>query len=242
MPPVRRAVIGFAFAILLAAAPARATLRPGLADSLAALLPDGAVPVDILTPQYSPRIQGIALKIDEARRANPAFFQAWMARHPGGPPPWNPAFGVTRAEYDEYLRVGQRAPYVVRQRARLTFARAGKARRWTLHGWGLLAPLDGVVVDVDGEQVSSIRTGPLPFLGMSAPDEADTPLHWRWFATWKAHHVIGDPAKGGQALQASFHLGPLDDGRVTGLYWVMRRFNGGRRLADEFLLLRFRPR
>jgi hypothetical protein len=238
---LRRALLALGLALVLAAAPADAAMRPGLADSLAALVPNGAVPVDILTPQYSPRMQDIALRIDEARRADPKFFQAWLAAHPGGPPPWNVAFGVTRAEYEEYLRVGQHVPYVVRSRSTLTFTRAGRARRWTLHGWGLLAPLEGVVLDVDGEQVTAVRTGPLPFLGISAPDE-ETPLHWRWFATWKAHHVMGDPAKGGQALQASFHLGPLDDGRVTGLYWVMRRFNRGRKLADEFLLLRFRPR
>ena len=60
-----------------------------------------------------------------------------------------------------------------------------------------------------------------------------------WHPVWHRRQLC---ARGGQALQASFHLGALDDGRATGLYWVMRRFNRGRKLADEFLLLRFRPR
>jgi hypothetical protein len=227
------------FALLLPAS--AGAVSAGLADSIARLIPDGPVTVDILTPQYSPRMEQIANKIDAARRANPRFFQAWIARHPGGAPPWNPVFGVTRIEYDEYIREGRIAAFVVSSRARLTFERAGRARRWTLRGWGKLAPLEGLVLDIDGGRVVSRRAGTLPFFGVSAPDDAGVQLKWRWFAAWKASHVMGDPVKGGQALQASFHVGPLDDGRTTGMYWVMRRFNGGRKLADEFLLVRFQP-
>lgn len=221
---------------LASAPPARAA---SLADSIAALVPAGPVTVDVLTPQYSPEMQAIALKLDKARRDNPRFFQAWIARHPGGPPPWNPALGVTKDEYETYLREGRTANYTVRVRGTLTFERAGKARKWTLKGWGVLSAVDGLVIDLDAGRAQSPRAGVLPLVGSAAPNVEEVSLHWGWYAVWKAQHATGDPAKGGQALQASLHMGPLDQGRSTGLYWVMRRFNNGRRLDDEFLLLRW---
>ena len=240
--PARRAAAALLVALLAWLTPSRAlAITPGLADSIARLIPDGAVTVDILTPQYSPRMQEIARRLDDARQANPHFFQAWVASHPGGPPPWNPAFNVTRAEYDDYLREGRAAPFVTRTHARLAFQRAGRARRWTLHGWGLLGPLDKLVLDVDGGKVVSPGAGVLPLFGVASPNEPGVQLKWRWYAVWKAQHAIGDPAHGGQAMQASLHVGPLDDGHTTGMYWVLRRFNKGQRLEDEFLLLRFRP-
>lgn len=226
-------------AVLLSPAPAHAAVRPSLADSIARLLPDGEVPVEILTPQYSERMSEIARKIDSARRANPRFFQGWLAAHPGGPPPWNPAFGVTRAEYEDYLREGRTASFKIRQRARLTFTRNGRSHVWKLTGWGLLGPVNTMVIDADQGMVASPRSGVLPLIGVSAPNEPGVQLPWLWYAVWRAEHVVGDPRKGGQALQASLHIGPLGDGHTTGLYWVSRRFNGGTRLADEFLLLRF---
>lgn len=234
---------GLALLVLLAAcvpAGARAA-NATLADSIAALIPRGDVTVEILLPQYTPKMQEIARKIDDARQANPRFFQEWLAKHPGGPPPWNPVFGVSRPEYEQYMRDGRNPVFEVGSRARLGFQRDGRARRWTLRGWGKLAPLDHVVIDLDAGRVVSPRAGVLPLLGRSAPSDAGVQLKWRWYAVWKAQHVIGDPVHGGQALQASFHVGPLDDGRTTGMYWTMRRYNGGRKLADEFLLLRFVP-
>jgi hypothetical protein len=203
------------------------------------MLPEGKVTAEILTPDYPPRVQAIIRELDNARQANPKFFQAWLARHPGGPPPWHPLLGVTRAEYDEYLRTGRSAPFAVRTRVELTFLRAPHTRRWTLHGWGLLTPLEGVTIDIDKDQVTSPRWGLLPFLATSAPNEPGVQLPWRWYGVWKASHQTGDPAHGGQALQASLHVGPLGDGSMTGMYWVARRFNNGTKLADEFLLLRF---
>lgn len=37
-------------------------------------------------------------------------------------------------------------------------------------------------------------------------------------------------------------MAPLGDGSTAAMYWTARRFNGGRKLADEFLLVRFPAR
>ncbi|HTR96739.1 MAG TPA: hypothetical protein VMH61_02460 [Candidatus Acidoferrales bacterium] len=215
---------------------------PAGADQIGGIIPDGPVTADVMVPHYSPAMEAVSRKLIEAAQQNPKWFQAWVAQHPQGTLPWHPNFGVTRAQYDAYIRSGRTASYEVSYRARLTFERDGRARRWKLHGWGQLAPLDGVVLDVDGGRVFSPRVGALPWLGISQPNEPDVPLQWRWYGVWKAQHEIGDPRTTGQAMVASLHIGPLGDGRNVGLYWVMRRFNRGRRLVDEFLLLRFPAR
>lgn len=237
----RAAPAAFACAALLALAPGRAGAAPSasLADSIARMIPEGAVTVDILTPDYPHDIEAIAKKLDAARRGNPKFFQSWIAQHPGGPPPYDPRLGVSKAEYEHYLAASRTTHYTVRTRGRLTFERAGRARRWTMHGWGLLDALEGTVIDLDRGVVTSLRTGDLPLLGASAPETADAPLPWRWYAVWKAQHVVGDPRNKGQALAASLHMGPLGRGDSTAIYWAVRRFNRGQRIADEFLLVRF---
>lgn len=237
MRPARAPLLAIVLTLASPAAPATARGALTAADSLASVLPQGAVVVDVLTPDYTKRVEELAVRINAAAREHPQWFQAYMREHAGAPP-WHPNFGVTPAEYREYVSAARTATWRVRERATLTFERATEGRRWTLHGWGVLDPLEGVVIDLETMTVRS-RKGMLPFLGIAAPQRDEGALDWRWFGSWKASHRIGDPAHGGQALDVGLHLGPLADGRHAALYWTSRRANNGRRLEDQFLLLRF---
>ena len=212
------------------------------ADRVAALIPDGVVTAEVLTPDYSQHMQEISRQLMNAAQADPVWFQSWIAKHPHGPMPWHPNLGVTKLDYEIYLREGRAAKFVVRTRVRLTFERAGRARRWKLHGWGLLTPLEGLTIDLDRGHAISPHWGDLPFLGLAQPTDPGAQLPWNWYGVWKASHVVGDPRKTGQVASAGLHIGPLGDGSRVGLYWSTRRLNRGRQLADEFLLVRFPAR
>jgi hypothetical protein len=207
------------------------------ADSLAAILPSAAVTVEILTPDYTRRVEELAVKMNAAARANPQWFQAYMREY-GGNAPWHPNFGLTPVEYKEYVSSARSSKWKVRERATLRFERVAGRRRWALHGWGVLTPFEGLVIDLDSQRVES-RKGPLPFVGIAAPQTDPGSLGWLWFGTWKASHRVGDPLVGGQSLDVSFHLGPLAGGRQGAIYWTSRRVNRGVQLADEFMLVRF---
>jgi hypothetical protein len=242
---IRNAIPGRWSPLVLALALALTPLRAHAvsdADRIEALMPDSSVTAEVLTPDYSQRVQEISRRLINARQADPAWFQNWIARNPDGPLPWHPKLGITKPEYDLYMREGARAKFEVRTRVRLTFQRAGAARRWTLRGWGLLAPIDGLTIDLDRGIAVSARWGALPFKGIARPTDPGVQLPWNWYGVWKDSHVMGDPRKNGQALTSSLHIGPLGDGRMVGLYWTSRRLNRGRQLADEFLLLRFPAR
>jgi hypothetical protein len=234
--------------LALALALALALVRPACvcatpdADRVAALIPDGTVTAEVLTPDYSQRMQEISRRLMNSAQADPVWFQQWMAKHPQRPLPWHPNLGVTKPEYELYLREGRAAKFVVRTRVRLAFERKGISRFWTLHGWGLLTPLEGLTVDLDRGHAVSPRWGDLPFYGVAQPTDTGVQLPWSWYGVWKAQHVVGDPRKTGQSSAASLHIGPLGEGRMVGLYWQTRRLNRGRQLADEFLLLRFPAR
>ena len=246
------AVAGAAFAAAWVQ-PSRAPVRPipvaartivmpnaGLADSVARLLPDGPVMVEILAPEFSPRMQELSGKLRVAAARDPRWFQKYAREQPR-PMPWHVKLGLTRVEYDEYVRGGRSATLAVRARAQLTFERTRGARRWTLHGQGPLANMEGTVIDLDANQVST-HLGVLPGQGIAQPNEPGAALDWRWFAVWKATHQSGDPMNGGETTQASLHLGPLAHGRSAAIYWTGRRVSMGRSLGDEFLLLRFAAR
>lgn len=244
VPFARRPLLVSLFVFTLAG-PAHAALPAGRAalDSLAALLPDGAVTVEILAPHYTTRIEGLAARMQASARRNPAWFQAYTRAHPVPPLPWHPNLGVTRAEYQEWILGSRDAPMAVTQRATLRFVREEARRRWTLQGWGKLTPLNGLLIDLERNEVGGKR-GPLIGLGVIAPDDpAKAPLDWRWYGAWKAAHRVGDTQQQGQAMSASLHFGPLADGASVAMYWTYRRYNNGARLDDEFLLVRFpRPR
>lgn len=227
-------------ALVLALVSPRACAAASFADSVAALIPDTTVTVDILTPGYSQRMQELSQKMLIAARSNPKWFEAYTQRY-RQPLPWHPNLGLTRAEYMEYLDSGKSTAYVVRQRAKLEFNRIGTMRAWRLHGWGLLQPLDGVVIDAEHNVTRAPKRGALPGKGIVAPTDPTVSLDWRWYAVWKAIHQVGDATRGGKALILALHMGPLGDGR-TGLYWTERHINMGPGLNDEFLLLRFAGR
>jgi len=202
-------------------------------DSLAALIPNGTVETELLTPVYTQRVMELTKKLVAAQRANPGWFQAYM-RQPQ-PRPWHPNLGLTRLEYEEYLREGRRVTMSVRGRERLTFQRVGQARRWIVHGRFVLKALDGIILDLDGRRSGS-SLGALPFYGIMRPTSSDASLDWSWYGVWKAFPAAGSR---GPASTASLHMGPVDGGRNVALYWVARRPDPRSMMQDEFVLLRY---
>jgi hypothetical protein len=218
-----------------------AASAPRVSDSaaaLAALIPDTTVVVEILRPDYSQDIEKIAVRMHAAARRDPEWFQGYLARY-RGTPPWHARLGVTRSDYDRYIAASRITPVSVQQRARLRFQRDGAGRRWILSGWGLLAPLTNVVIDLDADRAIG-RFGALPWQGVTRPDpDAHASLDWQWFGEFVSSHTVGDPRRGGKALQNTLALGPLGDGSMVGLYWTVRRIGMGERFDDQFLLLRY---
>lgn len=244
-PLARRPLLAAAVLCALALAPvfapappARAFVRGGAADSIFRLIPAKPVVVEILSPKLSKEVEDIAVKMEAAARHNPRWFQSYTASH-ARPLPYHPNLGVTKPEYERYLDESANTPLAVTQRATLTFARDGNRNRWTLQGWGKLAPLNGTVIDLDAGTASN-RRGTLALLGTAQPDDRSMPsrLDWAWFGSFRAAHLVG-PKGAQQMLVASLHVGPTRDGRQVGLYWSYRRVNGGARMDDEFLLLRW---
>lgn len=231
---------GLLVMLLLALALPRPAGAAAFADSVSALIPDSTITVEILTPGYSQRMQELSQKLLIAARSRPQWFEAYTARY-RQPLPWHPNLGLTRAEYQEYMLGSKASAYVVRQRAKLTFTRIGNMAAWRLHGWGLLQPIDGMVIDAVHDVVRLPRRGALQGMGIVEPTDRTVSLDWKWYAVWKAVHQSGDATRGGKGLILALHMGPLGDGN-TGLYWTERHVNMGSALEDEFLLLRFPPK
>lgn len=220
------------------ARPACAYAPGSAADSIARLIPAKPVVVEILSPKLSKQVEDIAVRMDAAARHNPRWFQSYTASH-ARPLPYHPNLGVTKPEYQRYLDEAANTPLAVTQRVTLTFARDGARNRWTLQGWGKLAPINGTVIDLDAGTAQN-RRGLLALLGTATPDDHNMPsrLDWAWFGSFRSAHLVG-PKGSQQMLVASLHMGPMRGGRQVGLYWSYRRVNGGARMDDEFLLLRW---
>ena len=104
--PGRLPSLVLAMSLVLASPPAHALTE---ADRIEALIPDGPVTAEVLTPDYSQRVQEISRRLINSAQADPVWFQNWIARHPNQPLPWHPKLGITKPEYDLYMREGTKA-------------------------------------------------------------------------------------------------------------------------------------
>ena len=241
IPPASRPLLALT-CLLLTARVAVAGADPSLAERVAPWLPNGSVTVDILTPSYDRQTEDTAVRLYAAARRNPAWFQAYSRRYTGGDMPWHPNLGVSRVEYARFQIASRQVGVSVSQRATLRFERLKGGHRWLLHGWGKLQPLEGMLIDLDANAVTTPRRGALVGQGIGEPREGSRPtLPWRWYAAWASSHRVGNPLRGGQSLDATLHIGPIDNG-ATALYWTYRRIQPGAPLQDEFLMLRWSNR
>jgi hypothetical protein len=67
-------------------------------------IPNGKTTVEVLEIRYSERVEELALRMSNAMATNQDWWTGYIKQHSGDYPlPYNPHFGLTQAEYAEYL-------------------------------------------------------------------------------------------------------------------------------------------
>ncbi|MBW3572925.1 MAG: hypothetical protein KY467_17650 [Gemmatimonadetes bacterium] len=224
-----------ALAALFALAPSgRGAAQAFPLDSVRAILPPGTLRVDAMDLAPSPRMTELSQKLQAAIQQNAAWFQQHVrSATPGEPLPYDTRLGLTREEYDEFLRLAgsmelkkvAEAPLVVR----------GQGERLVFDGGTGMPDLTGVAIDLAADQLVM----PLGTVTGSREVHSDGagaamgPWHGR---TWSLEEMSED---GRDGRVVSLSVGRLRESGRGVIHTQMRQVQDGRQIARMVRILFF---
>lgn len=119
------------------------------------LIPRGVVEVDVMDFSFPARLFELAEKLQSSVARN----EAWWYNHvqntpPGEPLPYDPRMGLSKSEYEEFLRLGASPTLVKIAESTLEFSWIN-GKRVRITGPEMLWILDGVEIDLDSDSVET---------------------------------------------------------------------------------------
>ena len=214
------------FALLAFVPCGRADAQAFPLDSVRALLPPGTLRVDAMDLVPPPRMTELSQKFQAAVRQDVEWFQQHVRSTPQGEPlPYDARLGLTREEYDEFLRlatnVGLRkvaeAPLVVR----------AEGSRLVFDGGAGMPDLTGVAIDLAADRLVTPRDT------VAGSDEVHNDGARAAMGPWDGRtwdlEQLSEDARDGRLVSLS--VGRLRESGRGVLYWQMREVWGGRQTA-----------
>jgi hypothetical protein len=146
---------GLAASLILASLVSSATVHgshasvsptPTASDIQALVPPDGTI-AHVMQPVAPARLTALTTKLQLAAQKQPEWWMAQIRKaRPGEPVPYDPRLGLTKAEYEEFLRLWGAFTLRKVKTTKLNVKREG--RKVTFHGGEGLPHLKGVVLDL----------------------------------------------------------------------------------------------
>jgi hypothetical protein len=124
-------------------------------DPALRLIPTGSVRVDVLQLTAPPRLLELTGKFQQAIGKDPEWWLNYARQaKPGQPLAYHPKLGLTRAEYDEFLRLGKQMVVKKAGEGTITVRALGDGR-FTLDGGQTAPELTGIEIDL---KKNAVRT------------------------------------------------------------------------------------
>lgn len=213
------------FSAFVVLAPASAAGQAFPLDSVRALLPAGTLRVDAMDLAPSPRMTELSQKFQAAVQQNAEWFQQHVRSAPPGEPlPYDARLGLTRAEYDEFLRLA--GSMELRKVAEAPLVVRAEGSRLVLDGGRGMPDLTGVAIDLAADQLVT----PLATVTGSREvhNDGEQAAMGAWDGrTWSMEDLSRD-ARDGKVV--SFSVGRLRESGRGVIYSEMRQVQGGRQI------------
>jgi hypothetical protein len=192
-------------------------------DPARALIPPGEVRADIMDVHPSARMEALAAKFNAAARADPnGFLRRIQDAGAGQPLPYDPALGLTKAEYDEFLRDSKELRLEKVGESTLRFASVGDSRFRVVAG-DALPQLSDVIIDLKRDAIDTPYGLCSDRSDIVASPEQTVTGQWDGIQ-W--HFEQGDATT--TATSVSFAIGRLVVSRRGILYYNAKRVVNGR--------------
>jgi hypothetical protein len=203
---------------------------------LADLLPlDTPVRGEIITVIPPKEIAAYMAKVDEAAKNDPTWYTEFAAKaKPGVPLPFDEKLGLTKAEYDEYIKLWAAREFRAVQPVvlQLTQARPGE---WSIQVTGAGSAIS-ILRYIEKEDIFKSPNGALKRIEEIDADEAST------LGGWTGHEWRFEEENTLGRTKENFALGKMKDGKFNMLVYRAQEVSAqGTRLYDKSLVIRFAP-
>lgn len=217
---------------LLACGGARAAAPKMLAE----LLPlDTPVRGEIITVIPPKEIAAFMAKVDEAAKSDPAWYTEFAAKSkPGVPLPFHEKLGLSRAEYDEYIKLWAAREFRAIQPVvlQLTQPRAGE---WAIQVTGAGSAIS-ILRYIEKDDIFKSPNGSLKRIEEIDADEAST------LGGWTGHEWRFEEENTLGRTKENFAIGKMKNAKFNLLVYRAQEVSAqGTRLYDKSLVIRFAP-
>jgi hypothetical protein len=201
------------------------------------LLHPGTSKAELLEAWAPPRLGRLTKRVQHGILANKDWWRAQVARlKPGEVMAYDPKFGLTPAEYREFLTLEQDS-VVMKPVKTVSVVIESTPGGWRFSKWTEVEGLRGVEIDTLKNQVHS------PYGDLAASDPVKAGPNQKttgpWAGpSWKMDTIKGQPASGSAAR---FAIGKLVDTGRTVIYYTARRVDNGQTPEHVDLFLRMIP-
>ena len=200
------------------------------------LAPDTPVKGEIITVIPPEEIQTFMAKVEDAAKKDPAWFAEYSKdSKPGVPLPFDEKLGLTKAEYDEYLKLWAAREYRAIQPVVIQLTQPEEGE-WVIHVTGAGSAIstlrylekDDVIKSPNGvlERIEDI-------------DAEDTSI----LGGWTGHEWRFEEETSLGRTKENFAIGKKKDGKYNLLVYRAQEVSSqGTRLYDKSLVIRFTPK
>lgn len=173
-------------------------------------------------------------KVQEAAKKDPEWHREFSKQaKPGVPLPWNEKLGLTKEEYEAYLKLWDEREFKVLQQVVLRLEQPKKGE-WMIRVSGV------------GMQVSLLRYNPVSDIFKSPNGELkrieDINAEKRSIlGAWTGHEWRYEHSTDFISTKENIAIGKYKDGKHCLLVYRLQESTSGHRLADKSLVIRFAP-
>jgi hypothetical protein len=203
---------------------------------LAELLPAGTpVRGEIITVAPPKEIAVFMAKVDEAAKNDPTWYTEFAAKaKPGVPLPFDEKLGLTKSEYDEYLKLWAAREVRTIQPVVLQLIQKSDGE-WSIQVTGAGSAIS-ILRYIEKEDVFKSPNGPLKRIEDINADEAST------LGAWNGHEWRFEEENTLGRTKENFAIGKMKDGKFNLLVYRAQEVSAqGTRLYDKSLVIRFAP-
>ena len=203
---------------------------------LSDLMRPGTVRAEVLEMWAPARLTVLSAKLQEAARADPAWWRAHAAqRAPGQPLPYDTRMRLTEPEYRELLAMTDSVE--MRPASQASIQIEGTASGWRLGPQTTVAELRGIELDTIADQVRT-SFGALTSRTTIEPSDAQRAIG-RWSGVqWRREEMNEDGADG---MTAQLAVGRLEASGHTLLFFDAKRWHAGQATSRSFRVVRWLP-
>lgn len=187
--------------------------------------------VDVIPPE---EIEKYIAKVDKVRVSDPEWFENYSKKAlPGIPLPYHEKLGLTKAEYEEYLKLWDQRKMVPRPRGELIVRLEKVGEKWRIRATGPASDLTTMLYDSKDDTYTT-TSGVLKRIDDIDADKRSI------LGAWTGKEWKMEANDGFGITKENLAVGKLDDGSYGLIvYRIQEVTETGRKLFDKSMVIRF---